>query len=403
MTAETPSAAERHQRLDTSTGHSHGQDRCPKCGSTDVAHQQGTTKLGCRFCRHVWEGERIEEKYGLGAGIENLRGRLISSGASKITDTSSLVTMKCQGCGSEVTVDTDSAMQSQCHWCRSILSINDKIPNGAVPDGILPFSVSREEAIAKIAEFAEGRRFFAKSRFRREFTPENVRGVFLPYMVVDATYRTQYEGVGEVITKKWTEGSKSKTTYYAANIFSVKRQFDVHVDDVLVESSARRANIDDEDETNNVINAILPFDVKNAVAFDSNYLGDFTAEKRDMDVDDAMRHAGDRFLTIGRRWMEDDVARYDRGVRFESEQAWVRGTRWTSVYLPVWLYSYAEKRGDGTALLHYIAVNGRTGTTMGSIPINMAKLRLTALGFAAIFGGIPIPIITANIIANNGG
>ena len=44
-----------------------------------------------------------------------------------------------------------------------------------------------------------------------------------------------------------------------------------------------------------------------------------------------------------------------------------------AAYLPVWLYTYREKIGD-KEIVHYIAVNGRTKETMGSVPINNKKI-----------------------------
>jgi hypothetical protein len=38
------------------------------------------------------------------------------------------------------------------------------------------------------------------------------------------------------------------------------------------------------------------------------------------------------------------------------------------MYLPMWLYYYHQP-GAKDGMLHYIAVNGRTGETMRSIPI----------------------------------
>jgi hypothetical protein len=67
------------------------------------------------------------------------------------------------------------------------------------------------------------------------------------------------------------------------------------------------------------------------------------------------------------------VSRYDRGVRWEQESLDVHGTRWVSMYLPVWLYSYHQPGKNG-GMLHYIAVNGRTGETMGSVPVQQWKL-----------------------------
>jgi hypothetical protein len=88
------------------------------------------------------------------------------------------------------------------------------------------------------------------------------------------------------------------------------------------------------------------------------------------------------------------VNRFDRGVRWEQESLDVHGTRWVAMYLPVWLYSYHEP-GRGGGLLHYIAVNGRTGETMGSIPVQQWKLLLAALTVGSFLEGIALWIIAS--------
>ncbi|MCW5577984.1 MAG: TFIIB-type zinc ribbon-containing protein, partial [Dokdonella sp.] len=70
----------------------------------------------------------------------------------------------------------------------------------------------------------------------------------------------------------------------------------------------------------------------------------------------------------------------------------VRGSRWVSMYLPVWLYSYHQPGANG-GMLHYIAVNGRTGETMGSVPVQQWKLLLTALTVGTFLEGIALWII----------
>ncbi|MES2570350.1 MAG: hypothetical protein V4710_09905, partial [Verrucomicrobiota bacterium] len=45
-----------------------------------------------------------------------------------------MVTLKCGGCGAEVVVNTAEQMGARCHWCRHVLTVNEQIPNGAVPD-----------------------------------------------------------------------------------------------------------------------------------------------------------------------------------------------------------------------------------------------------------------------------
>ena len=94
-----------------------GANRCPKCGATDIVHKVGTDVLVCRYCRHEWHGQRVEEEFGFGEGLDELTGTVIASGARDIAaDTASLMSFKCTGCGAEVTVNTETAMTARCHW-----------------------------------------------------------------------------------------------------------------------------------------------------------------------------------------------------------------------------------------------------------------------------------------------
>ena len=388
--------------IDTTTGRAHGHDDCPQCGSTEVSRKGNTMSLICGFCRYEWVGMRLEDAHGLGEGIGELSGRVMTSGAADITSTDTLITIKCTGCGSEVVVDTERTLEARCHWCRSILSINDKIPNGAVPDGILPFHITKQEAMARIAEFAGKRRFFALKKFREEFKADNVLGVYLPYMTVDGNVNARLHGQGEVLTRKYTvqTGKNSRTTYYDANVFDVVRDFDLHIDDLIVESSATRSNIDNRSNTNNIINSLLPFDVKNMVAFDSNYLGEASAEKRDLNIDDVARKAHAQFLTMARESIRDDITGYDRGVAWTHEEMDVHGSRWASVFLPIWLYSYAERQDDGQVMVHYIAVNGRHGNVMGSVPINKSRLWGVTLLTTVLSAAVMWPVAFAMMVAS---
>ncbi len=362
-----------------------GLNHCPKCGSTEVRHRPGSDRLICLYCRHEWSATRVEEAFGLGEGIADLRGTQIASGARDIAaDAASLRSYKCGGCGAEVVINTETAMTARCHWCRHGLGVNEQIDDGAVPDAVLPFHIEKEDAVARIRQFVNKRRLFALKAFKDEFTPENVVGVYLPYMVVDARGSADAAGIGEIETRRYTRGQgKEKQTYYDADVWRVQRHVDFTVDDLPLESSAKRGNLDTRSNTNNVINTILPFDTKNAVKWNASYLVGYTSEKRDRDVQHLMPRLQDQMLSIARAQMQPSVRRYDRGVRWERERMDLNGTRWVSMYLPVWLYAYHQP-GPGGGLRHYIAVNGRTGETMGSVPVQQWKLILAALTIGTV-------------------
>ncbi|WP_313341332.1 TFIIB-type zinc ribbon-containing protein [Stenotrophomonas sp.] len=373
-----------------------GLNRCPKCGSTDVRLKIGTDVLVCQFCRHEWHGALVEDEFGLGAGIDQLRGTVIASGARDIqADTASLMSFKCTGCGAEVTINTETTMTARCHWCRHVFGVNEQVANGAVPDAVLPFRIAKDDAVARIRQFVDKRRMFALKAFKDQFTPENVVGVYMPYMIVDSNVSASVSGKGEIKTGEYTRGEgDKKKTYYDADVYQVERGVDFTVDDLPLESSAERGNLDTKTNTNNIINTILPFDTKNALKWNASYLLGFTSEKRTLDVEKMRPRLEDQLLSIARAQVEGSVRRYDRGVRWEQERVDVHGTRWVSMYLPVWLYSYHQPGRNG-GMLHYIAVNGRTGETMGSVPVQQWKLLLAALTTGTIVEALTLWFLVA--------
>ena len=371
-----------------------GLNHCPKCGATDIRHKAGSDLLICAYCRNEWHGARVEEEFGFGEGIEDLSGTVVASGARDIAaDAASLMSFKCTGCGAEVTVNTESAMTARCHWCRHVFGINEQVANGAVPDAVLPFHIKKDDAVARIRQFVDKRRLFALKAFKQEFTPENVTGVYLPYMIIDGKASAEVAGQGEIETRRYTTGSgNKKQTYYDADVYQVERQVDFTVDDLTLESSSERGNLDARANTNNIINTILPFDTKNAVKWNASYLAGYSSEKRDLDVEQLRPRLEDQLLSIARAQVLESVEQYDRGVRWEREGITIHGTRWVAMYLPVWLYSYHQPGKNG-GMLHYIAVNGRTGETMGSVPVQQWKLLTAALTVGTFVEGIALWIL----------
>jgi len=373
-----------------------GANRCPQCGATEIQLRPSEGMLICLFCRHQWAEARLDETIANG-DLTTLSGTTIGSGAADIdVDVDAVMTMKCGGCGADVVVNTAEQMGARCHWCRHVLTVNEQVPNGAVPDAVLPFRLTHDEAMAKIDEFAGKRRLFADRRFLSDFKPENVVGVYMPYMVVDGKASADVAGQGEVQTRRYTKGSgDDKETYYDADVYQVQRHVDFTVDDLTIESSAERAHMNAAVNTNNIINTILPFDTENAVTWNASYLTGFTSEKRDQDVDHLRPELEDQFLSIARSQLAASVDRYDRGVRWERERLDVHGTRWVAMYLPVWLYSYYHERG-GKGMVHYIAVNGRTGEVMGSVPVSHPRLLVAALATGTVVEGLVIAVLAAS-------
>ncbi len=358
--------------IQTDEGAQNGQDKCPKCGSTDISLNINTGKLRCNFCRCEFDPEKLDS---MEQDLSKLKGQVMGSGATDIAlDANDIVTFKCSSCGAEVVVDTSSAPQARCHWCRNTLSVNEQIPNGTIPDVVLPFGITKDVAKAQIEKFVGKRKFFAHPKFRQEFKSENIMGVYLPYMVVDANSHVKLAGNGEILTGVYSHNnSNDATTYYDADLYYVEREFDLVIQGLTIESSADKLNNSSASATNNVINAIMPFDIENCIKFNANYLKGYTSEKRDTNIDQLRPLVDKESKDIARFAVNDTLEKYDRGVAWSEEELNVKGQQWQAAYLPVWLYSYLQVNGK-KKVLHYVAVNARTKETMGSVPIHMPKL-----------------------------
>ncbi len=370
--------------IKTDTGSQSGQNKCPKCGATDISPVASTGHLRCNFCHYDFEPEKFEAMM---EDIAALNGHIIGSGAQDIaSDVSDIVTFKCSSCGAEVVVDTASSMQARCHWCRHILSVNEQIPNGSVPDTLLPFKVAKEEAEGIIKGFVNKRKFFANPKFKKEFTTNNVIGVFFPYMLLDVNAHVNFSGEGERQTRTYqVQNGDMRHTKYDADVYHVERDFDFTIQGLSIESSSNNLN-EVSGKTNNIINAIMPFDTENCVKFNANYLRGFNSEKRDVNIDNLKETAYEQSKDIARYTCNSTLGMYDRGVRWDNENLDIKGQQWTAAYLPVWLYSYLEVKGD-KKLLHYVAVNARTKEVMGSVPIHIPMLLLASF-IVEIFGYI---------------
>lgn len=376
----------------TDEGSTDGLNRCPKCGATDILLNPKTGKLRCSYCRHEFDPEKIT---GMEEDIKNLTGEIMGSGAQNIiADTNSVLTFKCTSCGAEIVVDTNEASHARCHWCRNVLSVNQQIPNGTIPDVVLPFKLTKDQAKACIERFVGKRKFFANPKFRQEFTTENIMGVYFPYMIVDVNSHAKLIGQGEHLVRFYTvKSGNSEERRYDADLYDVEREFDLAIKGLTIESNSDRLNNEDKSKTNNVINAIMPFDTENAVKYDSNYMRGYTSEKRNVNVDELKELVKVQSKDVARFAANDSLKNYDRGVAWSSEEFNVKGQQWKAAYLPVWLYSYQEVKGD-KKVLHYVAVNARTEETMGSVPIHMPKLIL--MSFLVEVLGILAMMFTAD-------
>lgn len=351
-------------------------DKCRICSNTNMTINSNMGQIKFNSCNNEFDSYKIGKVQGI------------------VYDTN-VLTFKCSNCGAEFIIEQSESNNVKCHWCRNILSVDQQITNNNIPDEVLPFAIKKEEAKIEIEKILEKRNFFAHPKFIQEFTPDNIVGVYFPYMIVDINAHANLFGQGEHLIRKYiVVDNDKKKTHYDADLYDIQRDFDLQIKGFTIDSKYDKKYIENSDKLTTNINAIMPFDIENSVKWNSNYLKGYTAEKKDIDIEDFKPSIEKQVKSIAKSSVNNTLNLYDRGISWSNEQLYIKDEQWKSIYLPVWLYSYYQKIGDGT-FLNYVAVNARTKKITGSIPVYLPKLTLISILFE-IFGIILMSIIEFN-------
>ena len=216
-------------------------------------------------------------------------------------------------------------------------------------------------------------------------------------MVVDLNLSASLSGNGEILIRQYTLRTRnSSITYYDADAYKVSRKFDLLVENLTIISNSAKINFSDSNKTNNIINAIKPFDTEESVRWNPNYLKGYASEKRDTDIEELEKTMKDKAKDIARFKANDTLKKYNRGVSWNSEEIDIKGEQWKAAYLPIWLYSYQQVKSDGKKVLHYVAANARTNKVMGSVPVHQPRLLLVSFIVEVI--GFILMILTLGMI-----
>ncbi|MFV0479839.1 MAG: hypothetical protein ACK5LZ_04645 [Anaerorhabdus sp.] len=346
------------------------QHQCPTCGSTDVSYNDDLHSLSCNYCRSNFQEKALQKLEDDGNA-----GDIYYDGARDISDErDAIITIKCTSCGAEVVVDMNAELNVQCHWCRNYLSPSEKISNGKIPDAVLPFAVSKKDAMDIMSEYFYSKGIFSQQRYVDDITDKTVRGVYFPYIVVDVKASAKFMGKAEHSNRKVAKQGRRKLRAVYCHEYVVESQFDIEMNGLTLDGSTERMDYS-EFNSNNIINAILPFDVENGIKWNAQYLKNFTSEKRNINIstieDIVKKQIDDVARFNARKTLQNE---YSRGISWESEEIEIGHKSWRTMYLPVWIYSYEDDSGT-----QYIAVNGRTKEVAGKIPYSASLMVIIAI------------------------
>ena len=281
---------------------------------------------------------------------------------------------QCNSCGAEISIN-DTEASTFCIYCGNPAIVFSRVAKLKKPEIIVPFEVSKEQALEIVRKHVNSGFFIPKEI--KNFKPELLRGIYIPYYVTDVEY-----DVSAVLSSEQKSGKNSHTYYHLRSAYASMPWMTTDASSTLSDGSSQR---------------IEPFNLKKAVEFDEDYLVGFYSDMSDVSEDDAIKVARERAKAIIDEELMNSIKGSRKKVVNIRETAEVYEKPVTAM-LPAWFLTFRYKDQPYT-----IIVNGQTGKVVGGLPWN--KPLFVALLAAAIilFSAASVALLSLILPAMFGG
>ena len=353
------------------------EQKCPHCGGA-VEFNVGAQKLKCPYCDAEFDIAAMQQAEEFAANtVEQINWNSQGSqwGAG---ETDGMSVYACKSCGGEIVADATTGATS-CPYCGNQVVMQGQFSGALKPDLVIPFKLDKKAAKEALKKHFMGKKFVPKA-FLAENKLDEIKGVYVPHWlfscdaVVNATYQAE----------KYRHWSDSKNNYTETTAFNIYRSGSIGFDNVPVDGSTKMPD--------DLMESIEPFNINEAVPFNTAYLAGYLADKYDVDVNQSMGRANERIQASALDAFEDTVEGYNAVTPMQAAMQVANGSYKYALY-PVWILNVKWKGQN-----HTFAMNGQTGKFVGNIPTEDKKAKLIGgLGGAAV--GALIYIII-NIISS---
>ena len=271
----------------------------------------------------------------------------------------------CPSCGAELICDESTAATS-CPYCGNPTVVPGQFSGELKPDFILPFKLSREDAIKALREHYKGKILLPKT-FTNENHVQEIRGVYVPFWMFDgqAEGSVDYEGL---IIHVYESGDYEITE---TEHYDVRRGGSIAFEKVPVDASSKMP--DDH------MDSIEPYNYKDLRAFSTAYLPGFLADQYDVSVEQSASRADTRCKDSCESALRSTVTGYTTCTP-ETQTVRIRRGQVQYALLPVWMLHTKWKGKD-----YLFSMHGQTGKLTGDLPGSWGRCWAY---FSGIAGGL---------------
>jgi len=277
---------------------------------------------------------------------------------------------ECSGCGASMSFDA-RAGSLQCPFCASVDMVQQKDARVLAPRRVVPFRLSREEAVATMRKWL-GRGFFRPGDLSKKASVVKMQPVYVPYWVFQATTHTY-----------WTADTSHTPAGARGDWYPLSGEHQGSYSNLLIGASGALT----PEETAK----ICPFDLAEGKPPDEVDLENFTVEQFTVPRKYARPLARGGLEQLEAKACDDaHVPGRSRNVHVNVRIEALAGE---PVLLPVWIVAYRFR----DRVYRYL-VNGQNGRATGHAPVSWTKILmipaiilavvLIVLACSGIFGAL---------------
>ena len=359
-TAASAAAPARTYAADEEVENATDVTKCPACGA-NMVYDSVRGKLYCEHCDTVVE---VRARTSEEQDFERLLSRTDEWGAETHV-------FRCENCGAQEVL-ADGEIAKKCPFCGTTNIVRtDELP-GLRPNGVVPFSIAKDDAIRRVRRWAR-KKLFAPRRFRKEADPENVNGMYMPAFSFDTSADAWYSGVlGKYHYRTKRVNGRTVQERYLVT-FPIRGNYSMFFDDILIQASDKIGQ--------KSLNALQPFDTNESKEYRKEYLSGYTAGQYSKDGLACWEEAKG---VIHGRLRSAILAgyHYDTVVSFNLDFH-CRNTTYKYLLLPVYVGHCSWKKK-----LYHFFVSGHNGKVTGKAPVSPLKVGIAVLLGAAVVAGL---------------
>ena len=339
--------------------------KCPCCGGA-IAFDSGIQKMKCPFCDTEFEMETLAA---YDSELNQQQADVLQwehASTESWQEEDNIHGFVCKSCGGEILGDENTAATS-CPYCGNPVVMMDRFSGALKPDCVIPFKLDKEAAIAALKKHCQGKRLLPKV-FKEENHLQQIRGVYVPVWLFDAKAEADVRYKATKV-RAWSD---SRYDYIQTSYFALARSGQLGFSCIPGDGSTK---MDDA-----MMEAIEPYDMSQAVDFQTAYLAGYLADKYDVDAQESIQRANERIKKSTADAFAATAMGYTSVIpEFSSVRLSPGQTRY-ALY-PVWLLNTKWNGKQYT-----FAMNGQTGKLVGDLPVDKAACKKWFAGIAAAAG-----------------